>query len=101
MYVSIKILIGFIFIFKNLLEMIVYVNYIFSLTKLMYDGTLSLLLMKSYLNQIKWFAFHALTKATYIECIDFYVINILFIKYIYIILFLIKFKEYKKNSNKI
>ncbi len=65
MFISIEILIGFIFIFENLLEMIMYVNYIFSLTKLMYYGTLSLLLMKSNLNQItfsKWFALHTLEK---------------------------------------
>jgi hypothetical protein len=34
----------------------------------------------------------------YIEYIDFYVINILFIKYVYVILFLIKFEKLKKKK---
>jgi hypothetical protein len=74
MFISIEILIGFvfIFIFKNLLEMIMYVNYILSLTKLMYYGTLSLFLMKSNLNHItlsEWFALHTLAKKKIINLI--------------------------------
>ena len=96
MLVSIKILIWSVFIFENLVEMIVYINYIFSLIKLMYYGTLFLLSMKSYLNQItlSWMVcFTYLNKGNVYRMYWFLCYKYIYLSNTYIILFLIKFKE--------